>query len=184
MASQAKKTLALETLDVVAGKGYYSATEIKNCVDDKIHPIISPPIIPPIDTQQQQKKTGRYGKDDCVYCCTYTGRKTNTPALTIKHWQKKQPQAYSKAIGFIYSTVPQIARTALCVASAWQSKRLTEKYGGGSMEPLYNPIANLANRISKGIVKRRGAIVEHPLGTIKRSLGWDHYLVRGKESVF
>ena len=73
MASQAKEILALKTLDVVADKGYYSATEIKNCVDDKIHPIIPPPIIPPIDTQQQQKKTGRYGKDDCVYCCTYTG---------------------------------------------------------------------------------------------------------------
>ncbi len=60
MASQAKETLALETLDVVADKGYYSANEIKNCVDDKIHPIIPPPIIPPIDTQQKQKKTGRY----------------------------------------------------------------------------------------------------------------------------
>ena len=40
MASQAKEILALKTLDVVADKGYYSATEIKNCVDDKIHPII------------------------------------------------------------------------------------------------------------------------------------------------
>ena len=25
--------------------------------------------------------------------------------------------------------------------------------------------------------------MEHPFGTIKRSLGWDHYLVRGKEKV-
>ena len=36
---------------------------------------------------------------------------------------------------------------------------------------------------AKAISKRRGAIVEHPFGTIKRSLGWDHYLVRGKEKV-
>ena len=36
---------------------------------------------------------------------------------------------------------------------------------------------------AKAIIKRRGAIVEHPFGTIKRSLGWDHYLVRGKEKV-
>ncbi len=25
--------------------------------------------------------------------------------------------------------------------------------------------------------------MEHPFGTIKRSLGWDHYLLRGKEKV-
>ena len=36
---------------------------------------------------------------------------------------------------------------------------------------------------SKEIVKKRGSIVEHPFGTIKRMLGWDYYLVRGKEKV-
>jgi hypothetical protein len=36
---------------------------------------------------------------------------------------------------------------------------------------------------SKTIVKQRGSIVEHPFGTIKRTLGWDHFLVRGKEKV-
>jgi hypothetical protein len=36
---------------------------------------------------------------------------------------------------------------------------------------------------SKAIIKKRGSIVEHPFGTIKRSLGWDHFLVRGKNKV-
>jgi hypothetical protein len=36
---------------------------------------------------------------------------------------------------------------------------------------------------SKAIIKKRGSIVEHPFGTIKRTLGWDHYLVRGNEKV-
>jgi hypothetical protein len=36
---------------------------------------------------------------------------------------------------------------------------------------------------AKSIIKQRGSIVEHPFGTIKRMLGWDHYLVRGKEKV-
>ena len=90
MASQAKETLALETLDVVADKGYYSSKEIKNCVDDKIHPII-----PPIDTQQKQKKTGRYTKEDFVYneeqdeyTCpnNKTLTKTATPSLSKGNW--------------------------------------------------------------------------------------------------
>ena len=36
---------------------------------------------------------------------------------------------------------------------------------------------------AKDIIKKRGSIVEHPFGTIKRTLGWDHFLVRGKEKV-
>ena len=36
---------------------------------------------------------------------------------------------------------------------------------------------------AKDIVKKRGSIVEHPFGTIKRTLGWDHFLVRSKEKV-
>ena len=36
---------------------------------------------------------------------------------------------------------------------------------------------------AKELIKKRGSIVEHPFGTIKRHLGWDHFLVRGMEKV-
>lgn len=36
---------------------------------------------------------------------------------------------------------------------------------------------------AKKIIKKRGSIVEHPFGTIKQSLGWSHFLVRGYEKV-
>ncbi len=36
---------------------------------------------------------------------------------------------------------------------------------------------------AKKLVKQRGLIVEHPFGTIKQTLGWSHFLVRGKEKV-
>jgi hypothetical protein len=36
---------------------------------------------------------------------------------------------------------------------------------------------------SKKLIKKRGSIVEHPFGTIKQTLGWSHFLVRGKEKV-
>ena len=36
---------------------------------------------------------------------------------------------------------------------------------------------------SKALIKKRGSIVEHPFGTIKCNLGWDHFLVRGIEKV-
>ena len=36
---------------------------------------------------------------------------------------------------------------------------------------------------AKAVVKKPGSIVEHPFGTIKRTLGWDHFLVRTKKKV-
>jgi hypothetical protein len=41
----------------------------------------------------------------------------------------------------------------------------------------------MATPEAKAIVKKRGSIVEHPFGTIKRTLGWDHFLVRTKKKV-
>ena len=36
---------------------------------------------------------------------------------------------------------------------------------------------------AKKLIKKRGSIVEHPFGTIKQTLGWSHFLVRGIEKV-
>ncbi len=43
--------------------------------------------------------------------------------------------------------------------------------------------AKMNTKEAKDIVRKRGSIVEHPFGTIKRTLGWDHFLVRSKEKV-
>jgi hypothetical protein len=44
-------------------------------------------------------------------------------------------------------------------------------------------VKKMATPEAKKIVKLRGSIVEHPFGTIKRTLGWDHFLVRSKKKV-
>ncbi len=80
----------------------HSTTEIKNCVDDKIHPII-----PPIDTQQKQKKTGRYTKEDFVY----NEAQDEYTCPNNKTMAKKATQAYPKAnLGLFIAPAPQIAR--------------------------------------------------------------------------
>ena len=43
--------------------------------------------------------------------------------------------------------------------------------------------AKIKTKKARDIVKKRGSIVEHPFGTIKRTLGWDHFLVRTKVKV-
>ena len=41
----------------------------------------------------------------------------------------------------------------------------------------------MQTKIAKDIVKKRGSMVEHQFGTIKRTLDWDHFLIRGKDKV-
>ncbi len=176
MASQAKETLALKTLAVVADKGYHSAKEIKNCVDDKIYPII-----PPIDTQQKQKKTGRYTKEDFVYNeeqDEYTCPNNKTLTKTAS------PSLSKGKLGFIYSTSALDCKAcpvrSECLAKQTPHRRIW-RWEHEAFLQAYGEV--MQTESAKAISKRRGAIVEHPFGTIKRSLGWDHYLVRGKEKV-
>ena len=54
----------------------------------------------------------------------------------------------------------------------WEHEHITEEH-----------VKRMQTDEAKAIIKKRGSIAEHPFGTIKRSLGWDHFLVRGKEKV-
>ena len=176
MASQAKETLALETLAVVADKGYYSATKIKDCVDDKIYPII-----PPIDTQQKQKKAGRYTKDEFVY----NEEQDEYTCPNDKTLKKSATKSLSKGkVGFIYSTSATDCKAcpvrSECLAKQTPHRRIW-RWEHEAFLQAYGEV--MQTESAKVISKRRGSIVEHPFGTIKRSLGWDHYLLRGKEKV-
>jgi len=54
----------------------------------------------------------------------------------------------------------------------WEHEHLVDSY-----------IKKMDTPHAKAIVKKRGSIVEHPFGTIKRTLGWNHFLVRTKKKV-
>ena len=55
------------------------------------------------------------------------------------------------------------------------------KWGFESIIDKY--AAKMKTEEARDIVKKRGSIVEHPFGTIKRTLVWDHFLVRSKKKV-
>ena len=55
----------------------------------------------------------------------------------------------------------------------------TEHIGKNIDTASYQELADKA----KELIKKRGSIVEHPFGTIRRTLGWDHFLVRSKKKV-
>ena len=179
MALETKENLKMskvDRLDIVADTGYYSAKEFKKCEEDNINAIV--PQANSTKAQQDKNKFSRdkfiYNKKDNCYICPNNQKLNKTPT----------PQIKSGKTNYIYRTP-----SAICNACKLRDKCITEKtrykqiYRWEFEEIVEKHKSKMQTQKSKNIVKRRGSIVEHPFGTIKRTLGWDHFLVRGKNKV-
>ena len=175
MASQTKEIIEKEELDVIADKGYYNTVNIKKCIDNRITPYLSTP------KYKASKKTDFFKsnkfeyniQDDCYLC------PNNQKLIKSSTIQKKKGRvnkvyqgtsAMCKACPLRKECMPQ--KTAYKRIYRWEYQELLNKHH-----------LNMKTDSAKKIIKKRGSIVEHPFGTIKQTLGWTHFLVRGKEKV-
>ena len=176
MALQTKEVITNTDLVILADKGYYSAAEIKKCVDDGINTLV-----PAIRTGQELVNKGKFTKDKFIY--------------------DKEQDAYicpnnklisrTKSINKSYARIMHMYRSSQsdCNACTIRDKCLGEKTKQKQtqrwehQELLDNYNKNMKTPQAKALYKKRGSIVEHPFGTIKRNLGWDHFLVRSKKKV-
>jgi transposase len=177
MAIKTKEIVDNPNMIFTADKGYYSSVEIKKCVDDGIETIV-----PLRNTATKKKiKDARFSKnqfsynhkDDCYIC-------PNNQILDNCNTQYKR--------GNRMLDVYRLS-SILCKACPLKSSCLSDKTNYKQMyrweyETIIDDYTKKMNtKEAKEIVKKRGSIVEHPFGTIKRTLGWDHFLVRSKKKV-
>jgi len=176
MAMQTKEVITSPDLVILADKGYYSAAEIKKCENDGIKTLV-----PAVRTGQELINKGKFTKDKFIY--------------------DKEQDAYicpnnklisrTKSINKSYARIMHMYRSSQsdCNACPIKDKCLGEKTKTKQtqrwehQELLDNYNQNMKTQESKALFKKRGSIVEHPFGTIKRNLGWDHFLVRSKKKV-
>jgi transposase len=176
MAMQTKEVITNPDLVVLADKGYYSATEIKKCVDDGIRTLV-----PYAQTGQQQKNAGKFTKDKFVY-------NTEKDCYICPN-NEEIPKSISSNVRngrlmFIYR--PKISTCTACPIKdkcLGKTTRYKQIQRWAEQELLDKYYQDLETPESKALMKKRGSIVEHPFGTIKRNLGWDHFLVRSKKKV-
>lgn len=176
MARQSKEVLEQEELTVVADAGYYSRQDIKACIDANITPVVP---IPDMEHSQQRKgKYSRsafvYDKDKDAYLCPahqWLEKSRTTQCKNNKlAWLYKLPSATCKACPLRVQCLPE--KTPHKSIFRWEHESLIDEYR-----------TFMQTEKAKTLIKKRSGIVEHPFGTIKRRLGWDHYLVRGKTKV-
>jgi len=176
MSVQSKENLEVQELEIVGDTGYFSAKEIKKCVDDNIKVII-----PEGNKNQGQKNKGKYTRDrykydpqsDCYVCPNNKILKKTISKLTKNEkLHYKYATTNSDCNGCPLREKCLSSKASYKVIYRWEHEAVIEQHR-----------QKMTLDKSKEIIKARGSIVEHPFGTIKRMLGWDHYLVRGKEKV-
>ena len=162
MAIRARKALELESLDVIADQGYYNSEEIKNCIEGDVLPYIGKP--------KDSNSRGLFAREefhydsenDCYWCpagktlpfkcqTTYRGQVVRDYIAEDCSRCDLRPKCTRRKTG------RQIRR--------WVDEHLLE-----DMERRV--------RAEPEKVKQRKSIVEHPFGTIKRSMDQGYFLTR------
>lgn len=173
MAQRAKETLAVQTLDVVADKGYATATEINKCEEQGIVPYVSMP--DPTEKRKSNVPTPeyyhsqfRYDKERDVYICP------QQQVLTLTHRTWRQRQWVS------------VYRTPACRQCPVKHQCTINKHGRTICRSEHEELmARLRERISQHPEKlaQRKSLSEHPFGTLKHGWHQGSFLLRGLTKV-
>lgn len=170
MAKQAKQVLGVETLDVVADRGYYCGPEIKACVEAGITPYI-----PKFATSNSAKR-GLFGKQhfrydreqDCYWC----------PAG--ESLKRRYPVTKNGLPAIVYETQACTTCTLRprCTRTVRRPRRLTRWVHEALMDAMATRVKHRPD-----VMRKRRAIVEHPFGTIKRAMQQGEFLMKGLPKV-
>ncbi len=168
-AQPAKEVLGVETIDVVADKGYFKIEDIEACEKAGMVPHVPRPQRGP------SVKAGLFRKDEFQYDAT-------TDSYICPAGQRLHPYSSSLLRGL--KKINYVDKLACddCTIRA----RCT---GGGfrTVSRLENEavLDRMAARLAKcpGVLDRRRETVEHPFGTIKQWMNQASFLMRGLEKV-
>ncbi len=170
MALRAQELLEVETLTVVADVGYYDGEEVKACLDVGITPYIAKP------QTSRNRKAGLFTKADFVYDAEQdTYRCPAGAVLTYRFTtlEDGRPTRYyaTPACG----TCPIRAQ---CTRSQKEGRRITRWEHEGLLDAMAERVRN-----NPQVMKARKEIVEHPFGTIKRTMDQGYFLLKGLPKV-
>jgi transposase len=169
MAIKAQEALGAEKLEVVADKGYYNGKEVLLCDSIGVTAYVAKPLTSANTAQ------GLYGKEsfkydapkNCYYCPA--GKK-----LSYRFSTEEKGRALS------------YYRASECKSCLLKAKCTRNKENRTITRAAFEEVQErMAERVARnpGLMRRRKAIIEHCFGTIKRSLGYDYFLCRGKRQV-
>jgi transposase len=168
-AEPAKEVLGVETIDVVADKGYFKIEDIEACEKAGIVPYVPRPQRGP------SVKAGLFRKDEFSY-------DAESDSYTCPALQRLHPYSSSLLRG--------LKKTNYVNKLACDDCKIRQRCTNGK----FRTVSRLENeavldrmqaRLAKrpGVLDRRRETVEHPFGTIKQWMNQGAFLMRGLEKV-
>lgn len=171
MAREAQQVLEAEKLEVVADRGYTNAEQVKQCDEAGIVAYVDRP------KNSQNYKLGLFTKEDFVYDAEKDSyRCPSGQELTFLCEGFDGAHRARRVRYYATNACPRCPLKPQCTRG--KRRRISRTPNEGAVERMQARLA--AHRV---ILDRRREMAEHPFGTLKRWMGYDHFLMRGLESV-
>jgi transposase len=183
VAIDTKQALGVETLEVLADKGYHAGAELKACAEEQITTYVSPK--ENNNTKKAtayQKQQFKYDAEQDQYSCPEGKLLTTNGRWYEKNGGKHRHSYKIKRYISPFPICGQCPAKDQCLTKTMEKNRHGRAIERSEYEDYV--VAN-AERVkaNKEKYRRRQTIVEHPFGTIKRAWGYTYTLMKGKEKV-
>jgi transposase len=168
-AEPAKEILGVDTIDVVADKGYFKIEDIEACEKAGMMPYVPRPQRGP------SVREGRFRKDEFAY-------DAETDSMICPAGQRLQPYTSSLIRGL---KKINYANRAACRDCPLRSRCTGNQFRSVSRLENEAVLDRMAARLRQrpGILNQRRESVEHPFGSIKQWMYQGAFLMRGLEKV-
>jgi transposase len=168
MAGQAKAAMGVESLDVLADRGYFDGEEVLACGQIGVTPFVPKPLT------SGAKAHGRFGKQDFVYNAeddTY-----RCPAGERLTWRYESVEKGMTMHTYWTTKCKGCALKPQCTTGNWRRVRRWEH------EAVIDAMQDRLDRAPDAMLIRKQT-VEHPFGTLKAWMGATHFLTKTLENV-
>ncbi|WP_419711014.1 IS1182 family transposase [Pseudomonas sp. NFX224] len=163
MAKQAREAIGVETLSVVADRGYFKGEEILACHDASITAYVPKPMT------SSAKADGRFNKDAFVY--NATKNEYTCPAGEALIWR------FSSVEKGLYMHCYWNSKCQSCTLKARCTPSTNRRVRRWEHEAVLEEMQHRLNQAPE-MMKVRKRTVEHPFGTLKQWMGATHFLTR------
>ena len=167
MARMAKDAMAVEKIDVLADRGYFSGDEVLACEAIGATPHVPKPLT------SNARAAGRFGKDDFVYLADENAYRC--PAGETLSYRYARIEEGRTLHSYWTNKCSACALKAKCTPS--KERRVNRWEHEGVIEAMQKRL-DAGNAMT---IRRR--TVEHTFGTLKSWMGHTHFLTRGLERV-
>jgi transposase len=164
MAAKARDAMGVETLDVLADRGYFSGEEILACEGLGVTPFVPKPLT------SGAKAAGRFGKQDFVYLPDQDVYLCPSGALLPHHMTTVERgqtlhRYWDRASCTGCRLKPQCTPSIERRVTRWEH------------EAVIDALRTRMDLTPRAMLVRR-SLVEHPFGTIKAWMGHTHFLMK------